>query len=113
MDFEYFSCEEEEWPNLTVCLRNLNNSFPKYEFPLPIPELMINAISVYEAVSFMDSSYCNNQIRMEMKDDELTAFHTPKGIYCYKVMSFNLKNVCATYQRDMENIFDDLFHKKC
>ena len=59
----------------------------------------------------MDDSSRNNQIRMSPKDEELTAFHTPKGIYCYKVMSFGLKNVGATYQRVMQNIFDDLLHR--
>ncbi|XP_070008528.1 uncharacterized protein [Nicotiana sylvestris] len=48
---------------------------------------------------------------MAPKDEELTTFRTPKGIYCYKVMPFGLKNVGATYQRAMQNIFDDLLHK--
>ncbi|XP_070010406.1 uncharacterized protein [Nicotiana sylvestris] len=48
---------------------------------------------------------------MAPKDEELTAFRTPKGIYCYKVMPFGLKNAGATYQRAMQNIFDDLLHK--
>ena len=45
------------------------------------------------------------------KDEELTTFHTPKGIYCYKVMPFGLMNADTTYQRAMQNIFDDLLHK--
>ena len=45
------------------------------------------------------------------KMKELLAFHTPKVIYCYKVMLFGLKNVGATYQRAMENIFEDMLHK--
>ncbi|KAL0454806.1 UNVERIFIED_CONTAM: hypothetical protein Slati_0819800 [Sesamum latifolium] len=44
-------------------------------------------------------------------DEELTVFHTPKGIYCYKVMPFGLKNADATYQRAMQRIFDDMLHK--
>ncbi|KAL0292484.1 UNVERIFIED_CONTAM: Transposon Tf2-12 polyprotein [Sesamum radiatum] len=49
---------------------------------------------------------------MSPKDEECTAFRTPKGIYCYKVMPFRLKNAGATYQRAMQNIFDDMLHKK-
>ncbi|XP_049359184.1 uncharacterized protein LOC125823856 [Solanum verrucosum] len=98
---------------IRVCVdfRDLNNACPKYEFPLPIPELMIDATTGYEAMSFMDGSSGYNQIRMAPKDGELTAFRTPKGIYCYKVMPFGLKNAGATYQRAMQNIFDDLLHK--
>ena len=44
----------------------------------------------------MDGSSGYNQIRMGPKDKELTAFRTPKGIYCYKVMSFGLESAGAT-----------------
>ena len=49
---------------------------------------MIDATTGYEEMSFMDGSSGYNQIRMSPKDEELTAFRTPKGIYCYKVMPF-------------------------
>ena len=48
---------------------------------------------------------------MAPEDEELTAFQTPKGIYCYKVMPFGLKNAGATYQHAMQRIFDDILHK--
>ena len=48
---------------------------------------------------------------MAPEDEELTAFRSPKGIYCYKVMPFGLKNAGATYQRAMQRIFDDILHK--
>ena len=48
---------------------------------------------------------------MNHKDEELTAFCTPKGIYCYKVMFFGLKNASATYQQAMQKIFDNVLHK--
>ena len=47
---------------------------------------------------------------MNPKDEELTAFRTPKGIYCYKVMPFGLKNASATYQRAMQKIFGNVLH---
>ena len=72
---------------------------------------MIDATTGYEVMSFMDGSSTYNQIRMSPKDEELTAFRTPKGIYFFKVMPFGLKNAGATYQRAMQNIFDDLLHK--
>ena len=48
---------------------------------------------------------------MTPEDEELTAFRTPKGIYCYKVMPFGLKNAGATYQPAMQQIFNDILHK--
>ncbi|KAL0449525.1 UNVERIFIED_CONTAM: Transposon Tf2-12 polyprotein [Sesamum latifolium] len=98
---------------IRVCIdfRDLNNACPKDDFPLPIIELMIDATKGHEALSFMDGSSGYNQIRMAPADEELMAFRTPKGIYCYKVMHFGLKNAGATYQRAMQRIFDDMLHK--
>ncbi|KAL0298654.1 UNVERIFIED_CONTAM: Transposon Tf2-12 polyprotein [Sesamum radiatum] len=98
---------------IRVCVdfRDLNNACHKDDFTLPIVELMIDATTGHEALSFMDGSSGYNQIRMAPADEELTAFRTPKGIYCYKVMPFGLKNAVATYQRAMQKIFDDMLHK--
>ncbi|KAL0451556.1 UNVERIFIED_CONTAM: Transposon Tf2-12 polyprotein [Sesamum latifolium] len=103
--------KKNEQIRVCVDFRDLNNACPKDDFPLPIAELMIDATTGYEALSFMDGSSGYNQIRMAPADEELTAFRTPKGIYCYKVMPFGLKNAGATYQRAMQRIFDDMLHK--
>ena len=60
----------------------------------------------------MDGSSSYNQIRMLPKDEECRTFRTPKGIYCYKVMPFELKNAGATYQRAIQRIFVDMLHKQ-
>ncbi|KAA0040968.1 uncharacterized protein E5676_scaffold708G00150 [Cucumis melo var. makuwa] len=71
---------------------------------------MVDATTGHEALSFMDESSEYNQIRMALSDEEMTAFRTLKGIYCYKVIPFGLKNVGATYQRAMQKVFDDMQH---
>ncbi|KAL0340118.1 UNVERIFIED_CONTAM: hypothetical protein Sradi_4528600 [Sesamum radiatum] len=81
------------------------------DFPLFIIELMVDATTGHEVLSFMDGLSGYNQIRVLPKDEECTTFCTPKGIYCYKVMPFGLKNAKVTYQRAMQNIFDDMLHK--
>jgi len=58
----------------------------------------------------MDYTTGYNQIQMALKDQAAMAFHTPKGICCYKVRPFNLKNAGATYERKMQSIFDDILH---
>ncbi|XP_024195604.1 uncharacterized protein LOC112198711 [Rosa chinensis] len=49
-----------------------------------------------------------NQIRMNPADKEHTAFTTDKGLYCYQVMPFGLKNAGATYQRLVNSMFADV-----
>ncbi|KAL0299884.1 UNVERIFIED_CONTAM: hypothetical protein Sangu_3149000 [Sesamum angustifolium] len=48
---------------IRVCVdfRDLNNACPKDDFPLPIAELMIDATTGHEALSFMDGSSGYNQ----------------------------------------------------
>ncbi|CAL2246949.1 unnamed protein product [Prunus armeniaca] len=48
---------------------------------------------------------------MLSEDEELIAFRTPNGIYCYKVMPFGLIYAGATYQCAMQKIFSDMLHK--
>jgi hypothetical protein len=59
----------------------------------------------------MDDYAGYNQNKMASEDEKHTTFHTPIGIYCYKVMPFGLKNTSVTYQQVMTKIFDDLIHK--
>ncbi|KAL5543866.1 hypothetical protein UlMin_007650 [Ulmus minor] len=48
---------------------------------------------------------------MHEEDQEHTAFLTNQGLYCYKVMSFGLKNAGATYQRLVNKMFKDQIGK--
>ncbi|CAM8999249.1 unnamed protein product [Rhodiola kirilowii] len=59
----------------------------------------------------MDCTAGYNQIHMAPEDQDATAFRTPKGIFCYKVMPLCLKNAGATYRRAMQKIFEDMMHK--
>lgn len=53
----------------------------------------------HELLTFMDVFSGYNQIRMAPWVQEYIAFITDRGVYCYAVMLFGLKNVGATYQR--------------
>ena len=61
---------------IRVCVdfRDLNKAHPKDDFPLPIIELMVDATTGHEAMSFMDGSFGYNQIRMSPKYEEYAAF---------------------------------------
>uniref|UniRef100_A0A2N9J642 Uncharacterized protein n=1 Tax=Fagus sylvatica TaxID=28930 RepID=A0A2N9J642_FAGSY len=52
-------------------------------------------------------SHGYNQIVMDEGDQEKTSFITSRGLFCYKVMPFGLKNAGATYQRLMNRMFHD------
>jgi hypothetical protein len=47
---------------------------------------------------FLDCYSGYHQIDLHLDDEDKTTFITPHGIYCYKVMTFGLKNTGATYQ---------------
>ena len=49
---------------------------------------------------------------MVPKDMEKTMFITLWGTFCYKVMSFALKNARATYQQAIVALFHDMMHKE-
>ena len=65
---------------------NLNKACPKDSFPVP----RIGKIPMFH------------------RDEEHTTFITDRGLYCYKVMPFGLKNVGATYPRLVNKIFAEL-----
>ena len=56
-------------------------------------------------LSFIDTFSGYNQIKLNEADQEKTSFITSQGLFCYKLMSFRLKNVGATYQRLMNKMF--------
>jgi len=45
-------------------------------------------------------------------DEEKTAFILDKGIFCYIMMPFELKNAGATYQQTMTKVFDGMIGKE-
>ena len=53
----------------------------------------------------MDAFSRYNRIKMDKAGQEKTSFVTSLGLFCYKVMSFELKNASATYQRPMNKMF--------
>ncbi|CAL8080853.1 unnamed protein product [Prunus armeniaca] len=84
---------------------DLNKACPKDSFPLPRIDQLVDATAGHELLSFMDAYSGYNQIFMDPADREHTAFITDRGLYCYNVMPFGLKNAGATYQRLVNRIF--------
>ncbi|KAI5316496.1 hypothetical protein L3X38_036203 [Prunus dulcis] len=90
---------------MCVDYTNLNRACPKDSFPLPRIDQLVNATASHALLSFMDAYSGYNQIFMHLEDQAHTSFITNRGLYCYKVMPFCLKNVGATYQRLVNSLF--------
>ncbi|CAA0808224.1 Unknown protein, partial [Striga hermonthica] len=93
---------------LCIDFSDLNKACPKDSYPLPHIDYMVDATSGYELMSFMDAYSGYNQIPMDPEDSEHTSFYSARGLYCYTMMPFGLKNVGATYQRLVNKIFATL-----
>ena len=96
-----------------VCMdfRILNKANPKDDFPLPHIDMLVDSTVGHAMLSFLDGFSSYNQIMMAHEDREKTSFIIEWGTYCYRVMSFGLKNAGATYQRGATTLFHDTMHR--
>ena len=90
---------------MCVDIRDLNRACPKDSYLLPRIDTLVDLTARHELLSFMDAFSGYNQIKMNKEDQEKTSFVTSQGLFCYKVMSFGLKNARVTYQRLMNKMF--------
>ena len=86
---------------LRVCIdfRNLNKATPMDEYSMPVADLLVDAATRHQIISFMDGNAGYNQIFMAEEDITKTAFRCPRhvGLFEWIVMTFGLKNAGATY----------------
>jgi hypothetical protein len=82
-------------------------------YPMLVADALVNATARHKVISFMDGNTSYNQIFMAIKDIAKTAFRCPDhvGLYEWIIMTFELKNAGATYQRAMNYIFHELIGK--
>ena len=96
--------ENGKW-GLCIDFTNINRAYQKDSFPFSRIDLIVDATAGHELLSFMDAFSSYNQINMDPDDQEKTSFITAQGTYCYRVMTFGLKNARATYQRLVNRMF--------
>ena len=90
---------------MCVDFTDLNKACPKDSFPLPRIDQLVNSTAGHKLLTFMETFSGYNQIMMDEDDQEKTSFISSKGLFCYKVMPFGLKNARATYQWLMNKMF--------
>jgi hypothetical protein len=84
---------------------DLNKHCPKDPFPLPRIDHVVDSTAGSVLLCFLDYYLGYHQIALHPDDEDKTAFITPHDIYCYKVMTFGLKNIGATYQKAIQKCF--------
>ena len=72
---------------------------------MPRIDQLVDSTDRHKLLSFMNTFSGYNQILMDEEDQEKTSFITSQGLYCYKVMPFELKNAGVTYQRLVNRMF--------
>jgi hypothetical protein len=87
---------------MCVDYTDLNKHRPKDPFGLPRIDQVTDSTAGCDLLCFLYSYSGYHQIAIKKEDQEITAFITPFGAYCYTMMSFGLKNVSTTYQRAIQ-----------
>jgi hypothetical protein len=74
-------------------------------------EMLLQQVIGFALMSMLDGFSGYNQVLVAEEDRPKTTFVTPWGTYSYVCMPFGLKNVGATFQREMDHAFNDLIGK--
>jgi hypothetical protein len=90
---------------------DLNKHCPKDPFPLPRIHQVVDSTAGSVLLCFLDCYSGYHQIALHPNDEDKIAFIMPHGIYCYKVMTFGLKNVGATYQKAIQKCLKSQIRK--
>jgi hypothetical protein len=86
--------------DIQICIdfRNLNKASEKDNFPLPPMEQILQAVSGYEMMPFLDGFFGYIQFLVQPNDRLKTTFKTKLGTYAYQKIPFDLVNADTTFQ---------------
>jgi len=96
---------------MCVDFTDLNKACPKDSYPLPSIGAFVDSASGCRMLSFLDAFSRYNQIKMHPRDECKMAVMTETSCYCYMVMSFDLKNAGAIYQRLMDRVLAPMLRR--
>lgn len=84
--------KNEKW-RVCVDFTSLNKACPKDNFPLSRIDQLVDATTGYKRMSFLDAYRGYHQIAIYDPNQDKTLFIMPCGLFYYKVMPFDLRNV--------------------
>ena len=94
-----------------VDYRLINEHTVTDKYPIPRIRDLLHGIqdAIYIVALDLRSGYW--QILMDPDSTSATAFRCPMGLFEFLVMPFGLKNAPATFQRTMDFLFGDMYHR--
>ena len=96
-----------------VDYRKLNSITRKDAYPLPHVDDTLETLHDSRWFSTLDLASGYWQVKLNVEDQQRTAFCTPSGLYEFKVMPFGLCNAPATFQRLMNLVLTGLQWSSC
>jgi len=91
--------------------RKLNQVTIKDKMPLPLIEEVIDKLKEAKYFNKLDLIWGYNNVQIKKGDKWKVAFLTNKRLFKLQVMYFRLCNSLGTFQRMMNNIFQELFYE--
>jgi hypothetical protein len=86
---------------------DLNKVYTKDNYSLPNTDQLVDSIMGFEYLNSLDADFGYHQILMHLDDEEKIAFINKRETFCYKVISFRVKNNGVTYQWMVNKIFNN------
>ncbi|GFS40362.1 hypothetical protein Acr_00g0068110 [Actinidia rufa] len=108
---EHVDAVIEEVEKLRVADAIVEVLYPSWLSNTVVIDQLVDSTSGHARMSFLDAYTGYHQITLHGPDQEKTAFMTPRGVFCYKVMPFELKNAGATYQIMVTKMFNHVLGK--
>ena len=103
-----FVPKKEGTLRMCVDYRALNKITLADRYPMPRIDEMLDSIAFATYFTKLDLTQGFHQIRIHPESIYKTAFQTKFGSFQFRVMPFGLSNAPATFQRTMNNLFDDI-----